>query len=310
MRFGTLGKSGIKVSAIGTGTWAMGGDFFGAIDEKQCIEAIAASLDAGVNLVDTAPVYGHGHSEELVGKALKGRRQQVVLCTKCGLTAPGRNLTRKAIRMEVDQSLARLQTDYIDLYQMHWPDPNTPVEESMQAMLDLKKEGKIRAIGVSNFDEELMRRCMAVGQLDTLQPQYSLLDRQVEKSILPFCRQNGIGILSYGSLGAGMLTGKFKTPPQVEGSDKRAGFYPFFKEPLFSQALRLVSVLQEIAQEHDKPVAHVAINWVSQQEGMSTALVGCKNPAQAVQNAQAGDWDLSAQELERIDQALREIYGE
>lgn len=310
MRYNTLGKSGIKVTAIGTGTWAMGGDFWGAIDEQLCIDAIRASLDAGVNLVDTAPVYGMGHSEEIVGKALKGRRDKVVLCTKCGLTAPGRNLTRKAIFMEIDDSLRRLQTDYVDLYQMHWPDPNTPVEESMQALLDLKKEGKIRAIGVSNFDEELMTRCMSVGQLDTLQPQYSLLERDVEKSILPFCRKNGIGILSYGSLGAGVLTGKFKEPPKAEGTDKRTNFYPFFKEPLFSKALKLVSVLEEIGKEHGKPTAHVAINWVSQQEGMSTALVGCKNPAQAVQNAQAGDWDLSCEELARIDKALKDIYGE
>ncbi len=310
MRMNELGKSGIRVSAVGTGTWAMGGDFFGQIDDEQCVDAIAASLDAGVNLVDTAPVYGNGYSETLVGKALKGRRQQAVLCTKCGLTAPGRNLTRKAIFMEVDQSLRRLQTDYIDLYQMHWPDPNTPVEESMQAMLDLKAAGKIRAIGVSNFDEELISRCMAVGQLDTLQPQYSLLERGVEKSILPFCRKNGIGILSYGSLGAGMLTGKFREPPKEEGTDKRAGFYPFLREPLFSQALRLVEVLEQIAREHDKPTAHVAINWVSQQPGMSTALVGCKNPRQAVQNAQAGEWELSQEELDRIGQALKEIYGE
>ncbi|MDR2514246.1 MAG: aldo/keto reductase [Christensenellaceae bacterium] len=312
MRFNTLGKSGIRVSAVALGTWAMGGDFWGAIDEQLCIDALHAGLDHGINLIDTAPIYGKGYSEEIVGKAIKGRRDQLVLATKCGIDITekgGRDASRKAIIEGTEGSLKRLGTDYIDLMQIHWPDPETPVEESMEALLELKKQGKIRAIGVSNFDNELMSRCLALGQLDALQPQYSLLEREIEADILPFCREKGIGILSYGSIGAGLLAGKFSEPPKVEGGDKRAAFYPFFKEPLFSQALRLVDVLKTIAQAHEKPVAHVAINWVAQQEGMSSALVGCKNPAQAIENAAAGDWDLSAAEIAAINKALKEIYG-
>lgn len=314
MRFTEIGKSGIKVSVVALGTWAMGGDFWGAIDDQLCIDALHAGLDHGINLIDTAPVYGRGYSETLVGKAIFDRRDKVVLATKCGLDIVtekgGRNAKREALFAEVEASLKRLQTDYIDLYQVHWPDQNTPIEETMQALLDLKQQGKIRAIGVSNFDVDQMKQCMAVGQLDCLQPPYSLLDRDIEKEIMPFCVENNIGMLSYGSLGAGMLTGKFTEPPKVEGGDKRANFYPYFKEPLFSKGLELVEVLKTIAADNGKPTSHVAINWVAQQKGMSSALVGCKNPKQAIENAAAGDWSLSDGEMATINNALKTIYGE
>jgi aryl-alcohol dehydrogenase-like predicted oxidoreductase len=311
MRFNELGKTGIKVSAVAIGTWAMGGDWWGSIDDGECIAAIQAGLDAGINIIDTAPAYGWGYAERLVGKAIKGRpRDRIVLATKCGLheNAP-RDMSRAGIIKEVDVSLQNLGTDYIDIYQIHWPDGKTSVEEAMGAMLELKQKGKVKAVGVSNFDVALMKECLAAGRLDSLQPPYSLLQREIEGEILPFCRENHIGLLSYGSLGAGMLTGKYSTPPKVEGAERRATFYPFFKEPLFGKALKLVGALKEIAGGRGKPVSHVAINWVSQQPGMTCALVGCKNPAQAKENAAAGDWDLSGDELAGIDRAYKEIYG-
>lgn len=316
MRMNRLGTSDLIVSAVGAGTWAMGGDFFGAIEDQKCVDSLCASLDHGVNLIDTAPIYGRGHSEELVGKALKGHdRSKIVLCTKVGLMYGehphgdgGKCLKADGIRWEIEQSLRRLGTDYIDLYQMHWPDVNTPVEESMEALLKLKEQGKIRYIGVSNFDVPLLERTVKCGEIVSTQPQYSLLERDIEKDVLPWCREKNVGVLSYGSLGAGILTGKFKEPPKAEKGDNRANFYPFFQEPVWSQTQELLKVLREIAEAHDKPVTHVAINWVSQQGGMTCALTGSKNVEQAIMNAAAGDWDLSAEELSTIDAAYDRIF--
>ena len=314
MRMNKLGNSDLIVSAVGAGTWAMGGDFFGAIEDKKCIDSLCASLDHGVNLIDTAPIYGKGHSEQLVGQAIKGRRDKVVLCTKVGLIfgdpkgRQGNCLQADAIEWEIEQSLRRLGTDYIDLYQMHWPDVNTPIEESMEALLKIQKAGKIRYIGVSNFDVPLLECTLKCGQIVSTQPQYSLLDRDIEKDVLPFCREKNLGVLSYGSLGAGILTGKFKEPPKPAEGDKRANFYPFFAEPFFGKTQELLVTLREIAEAHDKPIAHVAINWVSQQPGMTCALTGSKNVDQAVMNAAAGDWDLTAEELKKIDDAYDRIF--
>ena len=259
MRMNRLGNSDLVVSAVGAGTWAMGGDFFGAIDDKKCIDSLCASLDHGVNLIDTAPIYGKGHSETLVGQAIKGRRDKVVLCTKVGLLfddpkgRQGKCLQPDSIEYEIEQSLRRLGTDYIDLYQIHWPDVNTPIEETMEALLRIQKAGKVRYLGVSNFDVPLLERTLRCGAIVSTQPQYSLLDREIEADVLPFCREHNIGVLSYGSLGAGILTGKFKEPPKPEAGDKRANFYPFFSEPFWSKTQELLKTLRAIAEEHDKP---------------------------------------------------------
>ncbi len=316
MRMNKLGNSDLIVSTVGAGTWAMGGDFFGAIEDQKCIDSLCASLDHGVNLIDTAPIYGKGHSEELVGKAIKGKdRSKIVLCTKVGLpfgdhpyAGTGRCLKKEGIMFEIDQSLRRLGTDYIDLYQIHWPDKNTEIEESMEALLKLQEMGKIRYIGVSNFDVPLLERTLKCGQIVSTQPQYSLLERDIEADVLPYCCEKNLGVLSYGSLAAGVLTGKFKEVPQAEKGDNRANFYPFFKEPMWSQTQELLKVLKAIADEHEKPITHVAINWVAQQKGMTCALTGSKNAEQAIMNAAAGDWDLSAAELKKIDDAYDSIF--
>lgn len=316
MRYNTLGKTDLKMSAIGLGTWGMGGGWFGSSDDSKAMDAIHASLDHGITLIDTAPAYGNGRSEELVGRALKGKRDQVVIATKCGLVwqTPEQQdldkcLTKESIIYECEQSLQRLQTDYIDLYQMHWPDVHTPIEESMEALMKLRQQGKIRYIGCSNFDVALMEEAQKYGVLQSLQPQYSLLERDVEKELLPYCREKGMGVLSYGSLGAGALTGKFKEPPAVSGTERRAAFYSFFQEPQWSKVQQLLAVLQEVAHEYEKPVAQVSINWVSQQPGMSCALVGAKNADQAVMNAAAGDWDLKQADIDRITQACNDIFA-
>ncbi len=316
MRYNSIGSIE-KVSVVGVGTWAMGGDFWGKIDEKEAIEAIHASFDQGVTLIDTAPVYGRGNSETIVGKAIAGRaRDSYIIATKCGLPWEGTGSTRNdlspmSIAKEIEDSLRRLGTDFIDLYQCHWPDKlGTPIADTMDALMKLKKQGKIREIGVSNFSPTQMDECRAAGDLASLQPQYSLLCKDIEENgILTYCREHGIAILSYGSLGAGALTGKFKEPPKVEGGDKRAAFYGFFAPEVWPKVLTLLEVLEKIAKAHDRPVAQVSINWVAQQKGMTCALVGAKNARQAVTNAQAGEWELTADELTTIDSEYAKIFG-
>jgi aryl-alcohol dehydrogenase-like predicted oxidoreductase len=313
-----IGKSGIMVTPITLGTWAMGGDFWGVTDDQLCVDALRAGLDAGINIIDTAPVYGAGHAEELVGKAIKGiNREDVVIATKFGVgglgpkgAERGNDASKEAMLFELDRSLKLMGTDYIDLYQVHWPDPDTPIEETMEALNEVKKAGKIRAIGVSNFDIPLLEAAMKVSQIDSVQPQYSLLAREIEKEYLPYCIKNDIGVLSYGSLGAGMLTGKYKEPPKEDKTEHRTMFYPFYQEPLFSKALKLIERLETIAEKNGKTVGQVALNWVISQPGMTTALVGCKNPEQAIQNAQAASWTLDQGDLDAIRSALVEIYGE
>ncbi len=316
MRFKKLGKSALNVSVIGLGTWAMSGDWSTADDEKA-IAGIHKAVEGGVNLIDTAAIYGRGHAEEVVGKALKGlRREEIILASKCGLRWKEENhdyvyncLTGESIRFEIERSLSRLGTDYIDLYQMHWPDPATPIEESMEALLKLKEEGKIRYIGVSNFDISQIQAAVACGEVVSLQSQYSLLHRKDEEN-LAYCRDNGIGTLAYGALSGGMLSGKYKERPTFTRPDERSKFYEAFSNPeVWDRNIAFVDELKKIAMERGKPVGHVAINWVNQQDMITCALVGARNPAQAAENADAGSWELSEEEIERINTAYARIYG-
>ncbi|RMF95875.1 MAG: aldo/keto reductase [Candidatus Schekmanbacteria bacterium] len=311
MEYRELGKSGIKVSTIGLGTWAIGGMFWGKTDDAEAIKAIEASIDYGINLIDTAPAYGTGHSEKLVGKAIKGKREKVVVATKCGLDRKKGfiiDLKPKKIRQDLEESLMFLNTDYIDLYQCHWPDPKTPIEDTMEELLKMQSEGKIRAIGVSNFDLELLKKTVSIAPIASLQPHYSLLKRDIEKDILPFCRQNNIGILAYGSLGSGILTGKYKKRPSFAGNDARSFFYPFYKEPYWSKTQELLKEMEKIANKYDRPLSHIAINWIRQQEGITSALVGAKNASQAKSNAQAAEWQLSADELAYLSEKATAIF--
>lgn len=310
MQYRTLGTSDLSVSVVGLGTWAMGNDFWGQVDDNQSVRAIQEALDSGINLIDTAPAYGAGHAEEVVGEAIKGRRDEVVIATKVGIIRTEddfvRNLKPESMRQEIEDSLRRLQVDVIDLYQIHWPDPNTPLEHSMAELTKMKQDGKIRHIGVSNFQVDLLQKAQALDEIVSVQPQFSLLHRKAESSLLPYCAKNKIGVLGYGSLAGGILTGKFREIPELEEGDNRDKFYQFFKEPTWSRVQNVLDVLRALAEERGVTVAQVAINWAFQQRGVTTALVGAKNPNQARSNAGAGEWNLSADELARIDRAYDE----
>lgn len=283
----------------------MAGSFWGKVDDDQSIATIRAGLEAGINLIDTAPVYGDGHSEEVVGKALEGlKREDIVLATKCGRFT----CETEKIRQELETSLKRLKTDYIDLYQVHWPDDKVPFEETFGELENMRKQGKIRYIGVSNFSVEQTEEASKYCQIVSTQPQYSLLVRDIEKDILPYCVEKNIGILSYGSIGAGALTGKFKEKPVFKEDDERASFYTFFQEQNWPKTKQMIDTLEEIASSHGKPTVHAAINWVLKQKGISVALVGARTPEQVRMNAQAADWELTDEENAKILQAYDKIF--
>ena len=314
MKYRKLGNSGINVSVIGHGTWQLGNDMFGEVDEAQAIKAIHASLDNGVNLIDTAPAYGaNAESEIIVGRAAEGRRDKVILATKVGLMRVYgeyvRCLSPGMMRIQLEHSLKRLKTDYIDLYQIHWPDYNSSLESALQTLLDMKKEGKIRAIGVSNFSIDQMKQGMDTAGMSSVQPPLNMLDRgSIEKGIIPFCAENNIGVLTYGSLGGGILAGKAEAL-KTDGKEQRAGFYPFYSEPMLSKCRELLKYLGGIADGRGVSVAEVSINWVLAQNGVTSALIGSVSPAKSVQNTKAADWELSEGELAGIEREYRRIMG-
>ncbi len=308
MVYRKLGNTDLYLSSIGLGTWAMGNDFFGHVDDQQSIKAIQVAIEEGINFIDTAPSYGNGHAEEIIGKAIKGKRDQVNIATKCGITLKGgeyiRNLKPERIEQEIDESLERLGIETIDLYQLHWPDPGTPIEDTINTLIKLKEKGKFRHLGVSNFDVELIDQMLTKTEVISLQPEYSLLNREIENGTIQYCLKHNIGIISYGTLAGGILTGKYREIPEFNEEDKRSDFYDYFKEPLWSNIQGLLSILNDIAIDHNRPVTQVALNWTTQQEGINTALVGAKNEEQVIINARASEWELNPEELSRIDTAF------
>ncbi len=310
-----IGASGIEASVIGLGTWAIGGWMWGGTDEAKSVAAIQASVDAGVTLIDTAPAYGQGVAEDIVGKALKGRRDKVVLATKCGLvwyTQKGnhffdydgrpvhRYLGKDAIIYEVEQSLTRLGTDYIDHYITHWQDPTTPIAETMEALETLKQQGKIRSIGASNTSADEVKAYVAAGQLDAIQEEYSMVKRDIEGTLLPVCRENGVSVLSYSSLALGLLSGKIGPDREFTGDDQRKD------NPRFSMSNRqkvadLMQTIAPIAEAHGATLAQTVIAWTVQQPGITFSLCGARDAAQAVENAKAGQLRLTEAEIAEID---------
>ncbi len=309
MKYKPLGNSGIDVSVIAHGTWAMGNDFFGDVDKERAIRAIHASVDCGVNLIDTARAYGEDcAAEKVVGEALVGIRDEVVLATKVGvLRAYGGNYVKcsdpNVMRCELEESLRSLKTDHIDLYQIHWPDYNNPLEPALEAMLRFKEEGKIRAIGVSNFSPEEMQVAVDIADIASVQPPLSILNRQsLENGVLDFCAKNGLGVLTYGSLGGGILSGKMNRL-SIGGNELRGAFYPYYEEPMWSKCQKLLETLRKIAGQRDVSVAQASINWVLAQRGVTCALLGATKPETAMENAKAADWTLSDGERAAIDAA-------
>ena len=309
MQYRTLGSSTLNISVVSVGTWVYGGKNWGKVADNESIASIQKAIDLGINLIDTAPVYGDGHAEEIVGKAIKGNRDKVFIATKCGLQKKERtfvhDLSPAAIRKELEKSLARLHIDHIDLYQCHWPDPQTPIEATMEEMLKMQSEGKISTIGVSNFDQTLLEKALRVGRIVSLQIQYSLMERGVEENhLLEFCIKNGVGVMTYGSLGGGILTGKYKKQPTFPRKDARRFFYPFYSEQNWGKYHGFVEAIRKIAQEKKKPVVEIALSWLIQRPGVTTALVGVRTVEQAEKNVQAIQGELSEIDREKI----KEIY--
>jgi aryl-alcohol dehydrogenase-like predicted oxidoreductase len=289
----------------------MGGDIetWGHVDDRESIAAIHQALDCGINLIDTAPVYGLGHSEEIVGKAVYGRRNDVLLATKCGLLfpeskeqLPPRCLTRESLIRECEQSLRRFRTDVIDLYQCHWPDPQTPIQETMDALTTLLTQGKIRAIGMSNFSCEQLSAAREFGPIHAVQPHFSMLNRRASEDLIPYCIECGIGVLPYSPLAKGLLTGKFS--PDDEFTDVRA-HDPEFVGERYRRNLRIVDALKKIAEVYDKTVAQLVINWTATCPGVTAPIVGAKRPSQVLENVGGVGWTISKQDRARIDVILR-----
>ena len=313
-----IGRSGVKASAVGLGTWAIGGWMWGGTDERESIAAIQASLDAGVTLIDTAPAYGLGRSEEIVGKALADRRDKAVIATKCGLvwhTDKGRHffdqdgrpvhryLGRDAIRHEVEQSLKRLRTDYIDLYITHWQDPTTPIEETISALKELRQAGKIKAIGASNVGRGELEQYIAVGGLDAIQERFSMIDRQIETELLPLTRRSDVATLSYSSLALGLLSGGIGPERVFSGDDQRRD-NPRFSVGNREKVTAFARSIRPIAEKHGATVAQLVIAWTLAQQGVTFALCGARNPAQALDNARAGTIRFDPDDIAGIDAAI------
>jgi methylglyoxal reductase len=315
----TLGSSDIEASAVGLGTWAIGGWMWGGTDEAQSIAVIQSALDEGISLIDTAPAYGQGLSEEIVGKAIKGRRDSVVLATKCGLvwhTQKGnhffdyegrpvhRYLGKDSILFEVEQSLQRLGTDYIDHYITHWQDPTTPIAETVEALESLKQQGKIRSFGASNVSPEDLKAYVATGPLDAIQEEYSMVKRNIETTLLPICAKHGVSTLSYSSLALGLLSGKIGPERKFAGDDLRRD-NPRFSLSNRQKVARLMVSIASVAEAHQATSAQVVIAWTLQQPGITFSLCGARNPGQAKENAKAARIRLSSDELQAISEAAK-----
>ena len=304
----------LEISRIGLGTWAIGGWMWGGTDERESIATIHTAIERGVTLIDTAPAYGFGRSEEIVGRAIdSGLRSRVAIATKVGLEWKNgkvfRNASGDRIQREIEDSLRRLRTDYIDIYQVHWPDPLVPIEETAEAMRTLFERGTIRAIGVSNFSVEQIERFRSVAPLHVVQPPYNLFEPGIEAELLPYCRHTALTTLTYGALCRGLLSGRMRLESNFEGDDLRLAD-PKFREPRYSQYLAAVRRLDDFArQRYGKRVIDLAVRWLLDQ-GASVALWGARRPAQIEPVDEIMGWSLDAPAKAEIDRILRELVAD
>lgn len=309
-----LGNSDLQITPIGFGAWAIGGggwEFaWGAQDDADSVATIRAALDGGVNWIDTAAVYGLGHSEEVVARALEGRRERPYLFTKCSMIwnenrEIGHSLKAESIRRECEASLRRLRVDAIDLYQIHWPNPEGEIEEGWGTMADLQQEGKVRYIGVSNFDVGQMKRARAIAPITSLQPRYSLLHRDIEDDVLPYAAQENIGVIAYSPMASGLLTGAM-TRERIAAlpADDWRKRHSDFNEPNLSRNLQLVRLLRTVGRRHGVSPAEVAIAWTLRDPVVTGAIVGGRRPEQAHGILGAANFRLSSRELDEIEGAL------
>ncbi len=315
MKTRQLGKNGPNITEIGFGAWAIGGPWsfgWGPSDDREAIDAISYSLEHGINWIDTAAVYGLGHSEELVGRAVKGKRDKVFVATKCGLPWDEQrrvqgDISPASIRRECEGSLRRLGTDHLDLYQIHWPDGKTPETEAWQTMAQLQKEGKVRYIGVSNFDVPMLEACQKIAPIQSLQPPYSMLIREIEAQILPFCEKNGIGVVAYSPMQTGLLSGKFNIA-KLAKDDWRLNS-PMFAEPFLSKVMSFVDELRPIAAKYDKTVGQLAIGWVLVHSAVTSAIVGARRPEQVRENVGGSGFSIDSADMNAIEHLFRKHFG-
>jgi aryl-alcohol dehydrogenase-like predicted oxidoreductase len=305
-----FGQTELEVSALALGTWVTGGWAWGGADDNDSLKAILRAFEAGINFIDTAPVYGFGKAERMVGKALQewGERDRLVVATKCGLEWDEKqNIRRNAhpsrILQELDQSLDRLGVEYIDLYQIHWPDPQTPFEITMETLGKLQETGKIRYLGVSNFNREQIVACQNAGQVHSLQSPYNLFEREMEKELLPFCTTSGIATMAYGGLCRGLLTGKFSGHETFPRGDLRRAD-PKFKPDRFGQYVKAVNEMKKLAGKYHKSPAQFALRWALQQPGITTVLAGARTAAQVEDNVGVAGWQIEPEDLARVEHIL------
>jgi aryl-alcohol dehydrogenase-like predicted oxidoreductase len=315
MKTKQLGYTDLELTTVGLGTWAMGGPWqfgWGPQDDGEAIAAILTALEKGINWIDTAPIYGCGHSEQLVGKALKQTTAKPLIATKCGLLWNEKRekiscLKRKSIREECYASLDRLGVEMIDLYQLHWPEPQEDIEQAWEEMAELAQEGKVRYIGVSNFNLGQIERIRKIAPVASLQPPYNMLHREVEDELLGYCAENNIGVVVYSPMCRGLLTGKF-SQERLAGLplDDHRRRKPDFQEPQFTATLQLVDQLRPIAERNDITLAQLAISWVLRRSEVTAAIVGARRPEQIAETAKASDWKLADEDIEEIEQLLAE----
>lgn len=315
MKYKKLGKSDLMVSTVGLGTWAIGGGpWWGESDKDASIAAIKTALEFGINLIDTAPAYGFGYSEEVVGEAIKGNRSKVILSTKCGLwweteennfffeqdnKKVYRSLKSSNIRKELENSLRRLQTDYIDIYHTHWQDSTTPISDTAEVLLQLQKEGKIRTIAVSNATIEDCKKYEETCMLAANQAKYSMLDRQIEDSLASYCLDNDIGILAYSPLEQGLLTGKVTIDSTFSLTDTRSN-NPWYEVDKRSKVILMLKGFTDLTEKYNCTLSQLVIAWTRQQRGITSVLCGARNPKNAMENAINGDLELEECDLSRM----------
>jgi aryl-alcohol dehydrogenase-like predicted oxidoreductase len=314
-----FGHTGVQVSPITLGSWPMSGDRYGAIDDTAAVQTIRRAHDQGITSFDTAPGYGAGHAEQTLGAALQGRRAASVVTTKCGIVPapsgqPGRNSSRASMLREIDASLSRLHTDHVDVYLVHWPDPNTPLAETMATMDEIQRAGKTRLVGVSNFDVPLLEQCLQLRPIDVVQVGYNLFDRRMEREVFPFCRTHGIGVMAYGSLAYGLLTGAFTEDTTFDAADWRSNGVAFGQPILggdnFRHNVRLVNRLRdEVAAPRGLTVAQLALAWVVRNPVVTTAMVGARVPAEIEENIGAAQVSLSDDEAAQIEAIMTDVAG-
>jgi len=308
-----MGNSDLEVSVVGFGTWPLGGTQYGSIDPDQCMEALFQAIEKGLTLVDGAAVYGNGRAEKVLGKYMDSIRQKIVLVTKCGLDwdddagTEWRDASPKRIKEGMDESLERLNTDYVDLFLLHYPDREVPIQKSIEALLEVRESGKARSIGVSNFTLEEMKQVVEVGEGEciTNQVPYNMLNRRHEQDLFPYCMEHGIGIMTHGSLCSGLLTGTMTPETTFQSWDWRSQSSGFRGES-FLTSLRVVNNLKEVAESLNKTLPQLALNWAAHVSGVSTALFGVRTVPELEENLGAVDWTIPPEARQLIEQILTE----